>query len=106
VPPPGGMTPEQLIQAIANAVAQKIAMQPPKTFEVNRTAPDNQKRVEHVTLPQAIAELSDHLQLSNELKKIEIQQMQGLTQVLEQNRKIGKAVLKRNKKDEDDEDES
>ncbi len=116
MPPPGsgiGMSPQDFIQAIANAVAQKIAAQPPKTFEVKRLSPDGQPRIEQVTLPQAITELTDHFRVANELKRIEIQTSQELILALEKNRKLGVRALKANRgrkaaneDDDDEEDES
>lgn len=105
MPPPNnpiGMTPDEFIRKIAEAVAAKISTQPPKAFEVKRQNPDGQQRTEAITLPQAIAELSDNMRLANELKKIEIGTMQGLMEVMDENRKVGKAMLKRSRKNEED----
>ena len=106
---PGGMSPQEFIQQIAEAVARKIAQGPPKLFDVKRVDPDGKARTEQVTLPQAMADLSDQLKIKNELSKIEIETMIGLRDELEQNRKIGRQMLKSNRKkaaaDDDEDDE-
>jgi len=102
--------PRDFIKQIADAVAAKITSAPPKSFDVKRTALDGTVRTESVTLPQAIAALTDEMQLSNNLKAVEIESIKALIGMLDENRKIGNKILKQNRKllkkrDDDDEDD-
>ncbi len=97
--------PEDFIRAIADEVMRRYAAMPqkqPNAVEVQRFTPNGQRRTERVILQQAIAELTDSVQAQSELIKLQISTMQALVGVLEENRLIGKKMLKRNSQNEED----
>jgi hypothetical protein len=98
-------TPDDFVRMITESVAKRMASAPPKPFDVNRVAPNGQARVVRITLPQAIGELTDAIQVNNELQRLNLSTMQALIGVLEENRSVGKQILKQNSRNIKDEDE-
>lgn len=87
MPAGDGMSPMQFMQMLADVVSQRIANQPPKVFEVPRTAPDGTKTTQPVMLPQIIAELTDEMKANNDLVK-------KLIKALNKNYRVGVRALR------------
>ena len=113
------ITPENFGEYIAKLIAEKVPQilekVTPKIFEVLRQTPTGPTK-QQMSLPQALAELTDQLRMNAELEKYRIaveQQLiieeQKLIIELQENRKIGAEALKRHKRhkrhyDDDEED--
>ena len=94
---------------IGREVARHVGAAPPKVYEVNRTGADGQPVKTQVTLPQAIAELTDQIRTANQQERDLVNTLIALIGELEQQRRLGRAILKRQRKQEeedDDEDDS
>jgi hypothetical protein len=121
MPPPGQQpgpqtTPEAFGQFLASLITPQVVAQvtdkvkaalrdvPTKLYEVFRQTPVG-PTPQQISLPQALVELTDTLKINNEIKRYEIQVMEKLTTELQENRKFGAKVLKRQKQREIDEDE-
>lgn len=85
------MTPQDFIASIAEACAKMMAERPPKEFVVRRVDPNGQQHQQTATLPQLMAELSDHMRM-NILQQREILEAQNELQ--ESNEELLKAVKK------------
>lgn len=88
--------------------AQRTAPRPPpQVFSVTRIGPDGKPMGVQVTLPQAIAELTDTLKVSMQFHHATIQELSMLRAELVQHRQIGEEMAaerkkRRKRRDEDD----
>jgi len=107
-----GTTPESFAQLQSKLITPEIISgvktllrdAPTKFYEVFRQTP-NGITPQQISLPQAIAELTDQLKIHAEILKLEMRAIAELSHELQENRKIGSKLLKRQKlKDEEDED--
>lgn len=83
-----GRAAPDVIRVIAESAAAEVLKAPVKKFEVRRTAPGG-FIVQHITLPEAITELSD-------IMKINIEMQSKIIAALESNTKVCKKILRQN----------
>jgi hypothetical protein len=101
------LTPAQFAEYIADFVQRRIAQQPARGYQVTRTGPDGKQRPEVLTLPQAVAELTDALHKYTVQYEGLVAAVNDLKAIMEKNVRVGHRILRRYKqqKQDDDEDE-
>lgn len=85
-----------LVGSIAAATAAEVLKAPTKKFEVMRDAPGG-RAVQHITLPEALTELSD-------LMKTQIETTKELLAAVKANTAACKKILRRNEEMDDDDE--
>lgn len=91
-------------EKVINGVKTLLREAPTKLYDVFRQTPTGGVP-QSISLPQALVELTDQLKIQNELQRYAIQVSERLTAELQENRKFGVKVLKRQKQREDEDDE-
>ena len=116
---PGNFTPEQIIAMMAQRVVEKICDEagvprvgqylgekaaqainaaPPRMFQVDRAGLNGTRVTQHVTLPNALTELSDLMKLSIDVQKKQLEATTQFQEAIEANTEVCQRVLKLNKK--------
>ncbi len=108
---PPTITPEGFASFIADLVGKKVREilsepQQSKHYEVVRQTPTGPTK-QQISIPQAMVDLTDQLTYNNQVSQQLLYAIQGLTVELQENRKIGEKIVRRNnrRKHEDEDDE-
>ncbi len=100
-----------IINGISSNLAAFLQNRPPQQYNVSRIGPNGIAAPQTISLPQAVCELTDQMRIENGMRQIEldmrrteIESMVKLREEMERHRKMGEKMLRRQKKDEDDEE--
>lgn len=100
-----------VVEGVTHNIAAFLQNRPPQQYNVTRIGPNGVPAPQTISLPQAVCELTDQMRIENGMRQIDmdlqrsgIEAMVKLREEIERNRKVGEKMLRRHKKEDEEEE--